>query len=98
GGGGGNLGGQFGGLQGGSGGTLGTPAFAPSLLFENSTLGTLSSDGRLVFAIEDLVVPPHPTLIQQIQEGATRPLGPLHHAVYHNRLQAFDLDNGKKPR
>src|SRR5262249_40169009 len=44
----------------------------------------------------DLAVPPHPTLIQQIQEGATRPLGPLHHAVYHNRLKAFDLDSGKK--
>jgi outer membrane protein assembly factor BamB/tetratricopeptide (TPR) repeat protein len=90
-----NLGGQLG-LAGGNGGTLGTPAYAPSLLFENSTLGTLSSDGRRVYAIEDLFVPPHPSLIQQIQEGATRPLGPLHQAVYHNELRAFDLDNGKK--
>jgi outer membrane protein assembly factor BamB len=92
----GNLGGQFGIAGGSPGGTLGTPAFAPTLLFENATLGTLSSDGRRVYAVEDLWVPPHPNLMQQIQEGATRPLGPLHQAVYHNQLKAFDLDNGKK--
>jgi hypothetical protein len=30
----------------------------PQILFENSTIGTLSTDGRFVYAIEDFAVPP----------------------------------------
>jgi outer membrane protein assembly factor BamB len=61
------------------------------LLLANSTLGTLSSDGRRVFAVEDLPLPPHPSLQQQ---GEPRSLGPLRHAAGHNRLRALDLATG----
>ena len=41
----------------------------PQILFENSTLGTLSTDGRFVYAVEDLAVPP-PGLTAQARGGA----------------------------
>jgi hypothetical protein len=34
----------------------------PQILFENSTIGTLSTDGEFVYAVEDLAVPPSPSL------------------------------------
>jgi outer membrane protein assembly factor BamB len=69
---------------------------APSLLFENSLVGTLSSDSRRVYAVEDLAVPPAPMLFQQEQAGQPHPpFGPLEAAVQHSRLLAIDLETGK---
>src|SRR5207302_1778309 len=67
----------------------------PSLIYENTALGTLSSDSSRVYAVEDLAVPPHPSLLQEPQPGVRRPLGPLGSALHFNRLVAVDLETGK---
>ncbi|HVS37165.1 MAG TPA: PQQ-binding-like beta-propeller repeat protein [Gemmataceae bacterium] len=73
----------------------------PSLLDENATLGTLSSDGRHVFYIEDVPVPANPndvfSLQQQLgQPGAGRPyFSSLEETLYHNRLRAVDAATGE---
>src|SRR5207302_1054175 len=33
--------------------------YSPHVLFENAVLGTLTSDGNRVFAVDDLAVPPY---------------------------------------
>jgi outer membrane protein assembly factor BamB len=76
-------------------------ANAPGVLFENSVIGTLSCDGRRVFAVEDLPVPPFPkSYVGYVtQSGQGLKLGQtsfLTDAVYHSRLAAFDLETGKK--
>ncbi len=76
--------------------TLGKPA----LLFENTTLGTLSSDGAHVFAVEDLAVAPPPQPAQfDPRFGQPFPMPryepQVSDAVYHSRLQAYDLVTGK---
>lgn len=69
----------------------------PNLLLENSTVGTLSTDGTRVYAVDDLVLPPHPQspVMQQLTWGTAANFGPLDDAVRHSRLQAFDLASGK---
>jgi outer membrane protein assembly factor BamB/tetratricopeptide (TPR) repeat protein len=70
---------------------------SPNLLFENSTTGTLSADSARVYSVDDLVLPPHPNAqpLQQLQWGQQASFGALQDAVYHSRLQAFDLATGK---
>jgi outer membrane protein assembly factor BamB len=71
---------------------------APSFLFENSTVGTLTTDNSKVYVVDDLALPPHPASpqLQQLQWGGqVMSFGPLQDAVYHSRLQAFDLATGK---
>ncbi len=70
---------------------------SPNLLFENSTVGTLSADNARVYSVDDLVLPPHPSAqpLQQLQWGQLASFGALQDAVYHSRLQAFDLVTGK---
>jgi outer membrane protein assembly factor BamB len=63
-------------------------------LYENSVLGTLSSDGSKVYAVEDLALPPHPNQIMMDQNGQKRYFGPLKEAIYHNKLRALDLATG----
>jgi outer membrane protein assembly factor BamB len=63
-------------------------------LVENSTLGTLSSDGRRVYAVEDLPFPPHPEQLQN-DNGVPAPLGAMRYFVGHNRLRALDATTGK---
>jgi outer membrane protein assembly factor BamB/tetratricopeptide (TPR) repeat protein len=69
----------------------------PNLLFENSTTGTLSADNARVYSVDDLVLPPHPNgqPLMQLQWGQQASFGALQDAVYHSRLQAFDLATGK---
>jgi outer membrane protein assembly factor BamB len=69
----------------------------PNLLYENSTIGTLSTDGKYVFLVEDLELPPHPQSnpMQQLGWGQTPSFGKFHEALFHSRLQAFDLATGK---
>jgi outer membrane protein assembly factor BamB len=62
-------------------------------LFGNSTVGTMSSDGKYVFAVDDLqVLPP----ILNPQFGQPQPLqAGVSDALEHNRLEAFELTTGK---
>ena len=34
------------------------PGQRPGIVFENTTIGSLSTDGEFAYAVEDLVVPP----------------------------------------
>jgi PQQ-like domain len=74
---------------------------APTMLVENSTLGTLSTDGQRVYAIEDLVTPPFPNNYNTNPNVAVfRPINnpnpstqneELSRAINHNRLVALSL-------
>jgi outer membrane protein assembly factor BamB len=68
----------------------------PTMILDNSTLGTLSTDGYRLYAVEDLAVPPFRN------PGPGQPPPPmtgygsaLDDAVNHSRLQAYDLETGK---
>ena len=63
-------------------------------LVQNSALGTLSCDGRHVYAVEDLPLPPPPPMIVEQQSGVPRHFGPLRNLIHHNRLRALDLGTG----
>jgi outer membrane protein assembly factor BamB len=69
-------------------------ANARSLLYENAALGTLSSDGRQVYAVDDLPVPPPPELVMRKEQGRPFPFGPLKGFIGNNRLRAFDAETG----
>jgi outer membrane protein assembly factor BamB len=73
---------------------LGMYQGSQGLLYQNSVLGTLSSDGRLVFAIEDLALPPHPGHFLEMQNGKKHYFSTLKDAIYHNRLRAIDVASG----
>jgi len=73
----------------------------PQILFENSTVGTLSTDGQFVYAVEDLAVPP-PQMVNVnmgFNPGMNNPSAyspEIQDAIGHSRLQAFELKtNGK---
>ncbi|HEY7309492.1 MAG TPA: PQQ-binding-like beta-propeller repeat protein [Gemmataceae bacterium] len=74
----------------------------PQIVLENSTVGTLSTDGQFVYTIEDLAVPPPPNV--NFNNGMVFPGGvnpnnypaDLQDAIAHSRLQAFGLGNGGK--
>lgn len=68
--------------------------YGPAALIENTTVGTLSGDGRHVYAIEDLPLPPPPELLQNDADAAPT-LGPLHPFVGYNCLHALDANTGK---
>jgi outer membrane protein assembly factor BamB len=69
---------------------------AAAALVENTTIGTLSGEGRRVYAVEDLPLPPPPELLQN---DAGLPvsfgLGPMRHFVGYNCLRALDPNTGK---
>lgn len=71
----------------------------PSVLFENSVTGSLSSDNTRVYLVEDFQVPPAPTGTPYNRGMAVPGTGTyeqkLNDALYHSRLQAIDLDSGK---
>jgi outer membrane protein assembly factor BamB/tetratricopeptide (TPR) repeat protein len=69
-----------------------------SFLYDNSLIGTLVTDHRYVYAINDLAVPPHPSVfiqnpfnpqLNQFNPGDVKPL------ITQNELVAYDLVNGK---
>lgn len=66
-----------------------------SLLYENSVLGSLSSDGRRVYAVEDLALPPHPYQMYMQDNGMKQLFSTLKDAIYYNSLRALDLETGK---
>jgi outer membrane protein assembly factor BamB/tetratricopeptide (TPR) repeat protein len=67
---------------------------AQPALTQNFALGTLSCDGRNVYVVEDLPLPPPPQMIFEMQSGVPRHFGPLRDLIHHNRLRAVDLATG----
>jgi outer membrane protein assembly factor BamB len=62
-------------------------------LFENSVLGSLSTDGQRVFFVDDLVLPPSVNKMFGVQQQ----FGPLTEAVNRNTLKCLNLETGKMP-
>ncbi len=69
----------------------------PQIVFENSTVGTLSTDNQFVYVVEDFAVPP-PVLDGKILPGMGPPgtgnagyTQDINEAIHHSRLQAFLL-------
>jgi outer membrane protein assembly factor BamB len=67
-----------------------------SILYENTLIGTLATDGRNVYLIDDLSVPPNPKMFQplafknpQLNPGELKPL------LLQNELAAYNLLTGK---
>lgn len=72
----------------------------PQMLFENTVLNTLSADSKMVYAVEDLPLPP-PQQMMLIDTRFTGGAGynwgaEVAAAVGHNKLQAFDLNKDGK--
>lgn len=70
------------------------------VLFENSVIGCLSTDGVRAYAVDDLEVPPYPRnfagLMGKAGQGLEFYSAPqLTGAAYHSRLLALDLETGK---
>jgi outer membrane protein assembly factor BamB len=69
-----------------------------NILFENSTVGTLSTDGSRAYAVDDLAIPPYPgyqSFTAFGPQGAVPMSGPLYALAQRSRLLAFDLESGK---
>jgi outer membrane protein assembly factor BamB len=72
----------------------------PGVLFENSVVGTLSTDASRVYAVEDLYLPP-PNLGMPWNGPVVMPnqfqhtYGVLRDAVFANTLNAYSLHTGK---
>ena len=72
----------------------------PGVLLDNTVLGTLSSDGRRVYAVDDLPVPPRPLNYAGFHmtqgQGLVLADAPrLTDAVFHSKLLALDAVSGK---
>jgi outer membrane protein assembly factor BamB len=68
----------------------------PNMLFENSTIGTLSTNGSYVFVIDDLPVTPPPSANVNFQPQNVSQNPPLiTEALKANTLMAYDLASGK---
>jgi outer membrane protein assembly factor BamB len=72
----------------------------PNVLLENTLLGSLSTDGRRVYTVEDLPVPPRPGSYFAFHESQGQGLAladapELTGAVLHSRLLALDAASGK---
>lgn len=67
-----------------------------SLLYDNSLIGTLTTDHKYVYAIDDMGVPPHPNMFQQwaVNNPQLNP-GELKKLFMQNELAAYNLLNGK---
>jgi outer membrane protein assembly factor BamB len=71
----------------------------PNVLFENSTIGTLSTDNTYAYVVDDLAVSPPPNQqdFNQFQQpgGYVRNSDKVTAAIGASRLQAYDLATGK---
>lgn len=66
-----------------------------SMVYENYTLGALSSDGSRVYAVEDLALAPHPQqMFEHVSEMRKHYFSTLKDALYHNTLRALDVRTG----
>jgi outer membrane protein assembly factor BamB len=67
-----------------------------NILFENSMIGSLSTDDTCVYAVDDLAVPPYPNMQQWGGwPGGQQISGPLLELSQRSRLVAFELESGK---
>jgi tetratricopeptide (TPR) repeat protein/outer membrane protein assembly factor BamB len=66
------------------------------LIYENSLIGTLSTDHHLVYAVDDLSVPAPPNLIPQLQWNPGLMPGGVKRLVFQNSLRAYDVQTGKE--
>lgn len=67
-----------------------------AVIYENSVLGTLSTDGNLVYAVDDLALPPHPNYMNNFMWGGAPSFGTfLDEARKGNQLRAYDAESGK---
>lgn len=65
-----------------------------NFVYENSLLGTISTDRRLVYTVDDLAVPAPSVFLQQMvfNRGQHQQIQPL---LLQNSLHAYDLKTGK---
>jgi outer membrane protein assembly factor BamB/tetratricopeptide (TPR) repeat protein len=76
----------------------------PQILFENSILDTLSADSRMVYAIEDLAIPPPQHMVQVNNQFGGFGGNNVNYnwgqevsrALGYNKLQGFELAKGGK--
>jgi outer membrane protein assembly factor BamB len=79
----------------------GVPAGFNSFLYDNTLLGSLMTDHRYVYAINDFGIPPHPGAFGNVNQFGVNPnqanfqFGDLKSKVMNNQLQAYDLHTGK---
>jgi outer membrane protein assembly factor BamB/tetratricopeptide (TPR) repeat protein len=66
-----------------------------NMLYENSMVGTLTTDHRLVYAVDDLAVPAPRHFMQMMQYQPNQVPPPLLRLVKGNTLRAYDLSTGK---
>lgn len=66
-----------------------------AMLYENTVIGVLSTDGPLVYSIDDLAVPPIPHLFENRGWNPGLNPGPLKPLLMSNELAAYHLINGK---
>src|SRR5262249_49320155 len=71
------------------------PSNFAHLLYENSSVGTLSTDHRLVYAVDDLAVPCPPRYLSQFIWNSAQVDEKMKRLVKGNSLQAFELETGK---
>lgn len=74
---------------------------APTILYDNTTLGTMSTDGNYLYLIEDLAVPPPPAVMDGRavifnRDQQSLPSVQLQPWTRHNRLTALDLSKEGK--
>jgi outer membrane protein assembly factor BamB len=68
------------------------------LLFENSTVGTLTTDNRNIYAVDDLALPIPPNYLApnfNFANSAMTVHESLKKLVQENKLRAFNIDSGK---
>lgn len=72
---------------------------APTILLENTLLGTLSADNELVYAVEDLAIPPNVQSYGPVWGRGIRSFPQNNNSLGHfnscNRLLALDLEEGR---
>jgi outer membrane protein assembly factor BamB len=68
-----------------------------NIVYENSMVGTLTTDHEKVYAVDDLALPPHPQWMQRFMWGGGQPSygEGLRRLVNQNTLRAYDLESGK---
>ncbi len=67
-----------------------------SFLFDNTTLGTIATDHRFVYAINDMAVPPHPQMFTQFAFNQPQINGQDLKAYFEqNALSAYGLQDGR---
>jgi tetratricopeptide (TPR) repeat protein len=69
-----------------------------NIVLENSVIGSLSTDGRLIYTVDDFPVPPLPPAHFPI-DSSGKPQLPsdqeIYDAIHHNTLDAYYLGSGK---